>query len=192
MMKINLLAEGLCGASPRKQPRELRDEGFSTIPTSKAPAMDDQFRRLTKAIQMASPSAIAALAAEAAASAARAAHNGAHMGPEVDLKLILALAMEHPIAFNSDSVIHRGHDGGSPRLMSPFFDQEPKFACFNSMRGVSPKTGRHIFAAARILKYVANRVNEVLEQGPRSKARGPLRARRRRGIKSGFLSLCRE
>jgi hypothetical protein len=44
----------------------------------------------------------------------------------MDNKLIFVLARKHTIAFNSDSVIHRGHDGGSYRLMSPIFDQEPK------------------------------------------------------------------
>ncbi len=67
----------------------------------------------------------AGTAAEAAASAARAAHKGARMQSKMHFKLILALAMEQPIAFDTDSVIHRGHVGGSPRLMSPFFDQEP-------------------------------------------------------------------
>lgn len=37
-------------------------------------------------------------------------------------------------------------------------------ASFNTIPGVSPQTGLYIFAAASILKDVANRVNEVLEQ----------------------------
>ena len=32
------------------------------------------------------------------------------------------------------------------------------------------QTGLYIFAAASILKDVANRVNEILEQGPKSQA----------------------
>lgn len=103
-----------------------RDKSASAVLAVKAPAMDDQPCGLAKAIEMASPAPIAALAAEEAASAARAAHSRTRVGPEVDLKLISAvLAMEHPVAFNSDSVIHTGHGGGSPRPMSPFFDQEP-------------------------------------------------------------------
>jgi hypothetical protein len=40
----------------------------------------------------------------------------------------------------------------------------------NTIPGVSPQTGLYIFAAASILKDVANRVNEILEQGPQSQA----------------------
>ena len=43
-------------------------------------------------------------------------------------------------------------------------------AGLNTIPGVSPQTGLYIFAAASILKDVANRVNEVLEQGPQSQA----------------------
>ena len=43
--------------------------------------------------------------------------------------MISALAFEHPISFNVDSVIYRGHGGGLPSLMSPIFDQEPKNLC---------------------------------------------------------------
>ena len=39
---------------------------------------------------------------------------------------------------------------------------------FNTIPGVSPQTGIYIFAAASILKDVANRVNEILVQGPQS------------------------
>jgi hypothetical protein len=45
---------------------------------------------------------------------------------EVNVKLISALASKHTIAFYSNSIIHRGHVAGFPRLMSPFFDQEPE------------------------------------------------------------------
>jgi hypothetical protein len=38
---------------------------------------------------------------------------------------ILVLDSQHPIAVNTNSVKHTGHGGGSPRPMSPFFDQEP-------------------------------------------------------------------
>ena len=41
-------------------------------------------------------------------------------------------------------------------------------AGLNTIPGVSPQTGLYIFAAASILKDVANRVNEILEQGPQS------------------------
>jgi len=41
-------------------------------------------------------------------------------------------------------------------------------AGLNTIAGVSPQTGLYIFAAASILKDVANRVNEVLQQGPQS------------------------
>jgi hypothetical protein len=43
-------------------------------------------------------------------------------------------------------------------------------AGLNTIPGVSPQTGLYIFAAASILKDVANRVNEILEQGPQSQA----------------------
>ena len=43
-------------------------------------------------------------------------------------------------------------------------------AGLNTIPGVSPQTGLYIFAAASILKDVANRVNEVLVQGPQSQA----------------------
>jgi len=127
MMKVNLLPERLRGAAARQKPRKLGNESTSAIPASEAPGMDDQFGGLAKAVQMASPPAVAALAAEAAASAARAAHPAPALFArgEMDLELFLVLAMEHSIALDSDSVIHRGHGGGSPRPMSPFFDQEP-------------------------------------------------------------------
>jgi hypothetical protein len=41
-------------------------------------------------------------------------------------------------------------------------------AGLNTIPGVSPQTGLYIFAAASILKDVANRVDEILEQGPQS------------------------
>ena len=41
-------------------------------------------------------------------------------------------------------------------------------AGLNGIPFVSPQTGLYIFAAASILKDVANRVNEVLEQGQQS------------------------
>jgi len=68
---------------------------------------------------------IPALAAQAYACAARAGELGTLEGRNMDDELIFLLAREHTIAFNSDSVTHRGHDGGSNRLMSPIFDQEP-------------------------------------------------------------------
>ena len=81
-----------------------------------------QLGRLAKRVKMAGSSPIAAFAAEAAASAARAVRNASSTRGKVELELILALAFEQPIALNSDSVIHRGHDGGLYRLMSPIFD----------------------------------------------------------------------
>jgi len=39
-------------------------------------------------------------------------------------------------------------------------------AGLNTIPGVSPQTGLYIFAAASILKDVANRVDEILEQRP--------------------------
>jgi hypothetical protein len=68
---------------------------------------------------------VAALAAEAAASAARAAHPALRTGCDMNSEAILVLDSQHPIAVNTNSVTHTGHGGGSPRPMSPFFDQEP-------------------------------------------------------------------
>jgi len=126
VMKVNLLAKGFGGAAPRKQPRQLRNEGASAVPATKTSTMDDQPCGLAKAIKMASSPAIAALAAEAAASAARAAHPAARTGRNMNFQAILMLDSQHPIAVNTNSVKHRGHGGGSPRPMSPFFDQEPR------------------------------------------------------------------
>jgi len=41
-------------------------------------------------------------------------------------------------------------------------------AGLNTIPGVSPQVGLCIFAAASILKDVANRVDEILKQGPQS------------------------
>ena len=43
-------------------------------------------------------------------------------------------------------------------------------AGLNAIPFVSPHTGIYIFAAASILKDVANRVNEVLQQGQQSRS----------------------
>ena len=128
VMKVNLLTEGLCAAAARKQPRELGDEGAPAVPAAKTPGMDDQFGGLAKAVEMTGLAPVAALAAEAAASAARAAHPASKAGRDMNFQAILVLDSKHPIAVNTNSVKHTGHGGGSPRPMSPFFDQEPKMA----------------------------------------------------------------
>jgi len=122
MMEVNLFPEGLGGATTREQPRKWWDESTTAITTVEAPRVYDQLGRLAKRVKMAGSSPIAALAAEAAASAAKAVHNASRTRGKVELELILALAFELPIALNSDSVIHRGHDGGLYRFMSPIFD----------------------------------------------------------------------
>jgi hypothetical protein len=127
VMKVNLLAERLRAAPARKQSGKRRDEGPFTIPAGETPGMDDELGGLAKAVEMTSLAPVAALAAEAAASAARAAHPALGTGRDMNFDAILVLDSQHPIALNSDSVIHRGHGGGSPRPMSPFFDQEPVF-----------------------------------------------------------------
>jgi hypothetical protein len=90
--------------------------------------MDDEGAGLAKAVEMTGLAPIAALAAEAAASAARAAHSPVGTGGDMKLQAILVLYSQHPIAVNTNSVKHTGHGGGSPRPMSPFFDQEPENA----------------------------------------------------------------
>ena len=126
MVTVNLLAEGLGTAPTGKQPGELGHEGAPAVPAGKTPGMDDQFGGLAKAVEMTGLAPVAALAAEAAASAARAAHSPAGTGGDMQSKTILVLDSQHPIAVNTNSVKHTGHGGGSPRPMSPFFDQEPK------------------------------------------------------------------
>ena len=125
MMKVNLLAEGLGAAPACQQPGELGHEGAPAVPAGKAPGMDDQLGGLAKAVEMTSLAPVAALAAEAAASAARAAHSTVGTGGDMNSQAILVLDSQHPIAVNTNSVKHTGHGGGSPRPMSPFFDQEP-------------------------------------------------------------------
>ena len=118
-------AEGLGGTTSREQPRKRWDECTTAIPIVEAPRVNDQLGRVAKTVKMPGSSPIAALATEAAASAAKALPLSASTRSKVKVELILALAFEQPIALNSNSVIHRGHGGGSYRLMSPIFDQEP-------------------------------------------------------------------
>jgi len=125
VVEVNARPERLGATAAREQTRQRLYEGPSAICTAISPTMNDEHTWGTKAVEVTSTATVVALAAEAYASAARASKLDASSGSDVDVELILALASEHPISFNVDSVIHRGHGGGSPRLMSPFFDQEP-------------------------------------------------------------------
>ena len=117
---------GLGAPPPRQKSRKWLDEGAATIMAVVTSTVNDKPTRHIKAVEMTGPALILALAAQAYACAARARDLRALGGRNMDNKLIFVLACEHTIAFNSDSVIHRGHGGGSYRLMSPIFDQEPK------------------------------------------------------------------
>ena len=114
MVAINAFPKGLGAVATWKQARQRRDKGAPAVATGVAAGVDEKHARGAKAVEMACPSSIAALAAEAYASAARAEHAASFGGSQVDVELILALAFEHPISFNVDSVIHRGHAGGHP------------------------------------------------------------------------------
>ena len=124
-MPVNALAIGLSAMAARTQSRQGLDKGAVAGPTKVTTAMDDEHTRDAKAVEMTRFAVVFLLAVEAYASTARTYYLDAPRWSEVDVELILVLAREHPISFNVDSVIHRGHVGGLPSLMSPFFDQEP-------------------------------------------------------------------
>jgi hypothetical protein len=130
-------AEGLGGSTTREQARKWWDKSTTAIPTLEAPRVNDQLGRVAKTVKMPGSSPIAALAAEAAASAAKALLLSASIRSKVKVELILALAFEQPIALNANSVIHRGHGGGSYRLMSPIFDQEPSNEVMESNHSIA-------------------------------------------------------
>ena len=125
----NLLPQRLGTTPPWPDPWRRRHEGAPTIHAPIALRTHFNLTLPSADPKMSGFSPIDALAAEAAASAARASKPLSHLRSQRELKanfgVFFMLDSERPIALSRHSVIHRGHDGGFSRLMSPFFDGEP-------------------------------------------------------------------
>jgi hypothetical protein len=109
----------------RKDARELLEKGTFTVAASEAAAANAQAGGMPKALQMANPALVSALALDAGTTATRADWSSFFWGLKVYLKTIpISCLAENFITAYSNGFKDARHTG-ILTPMSPIFDQEP-------------------------------------------------------------------